>query len=627
MQYKNVFEDFFFSTTATTLTYRIEDENGESVFIGRAVGDSAGTRVNVAQKIRDWLFNEIGDFRESDGEFFDHPDAIHAFSLVDMSDNAVKEQWMVIYSFQPWNGDTLFLTTAINTHASPLQKLFITNGAKIDVPTHRTQEITDGGGGDGPEGGDLFFHCPPTAEAPYEGGNVTIPVSTNYIMADVTVVLPSGVTLVSKSQTEVVVNVPANTGLPGKDWTVKFAYNGSLLGQTVIEQAGVGEYFVVQDVVYIGGVETLFDVTALTSYNLSEITVSCPDLEYVGPFYGDSFRFRASGNTTGNQRTFTINYYLNGVLLGTTTVYQFAYNSSSATGNLGITALENGTHIAVTFGGKRVGDPLGYFYWKKNSGSWNQFDFNGPYILNFLCEICTLDAGDTVFFYGDYIEYFVAQTVESEPDEGTYWMSFIADHPVRVKGNPESIVASNYYHTPKRIDRLFQGDFTFTYEQFNAQGCGHIWLDRYADYGPNVVDVSEVGIPKIPTEVATSYPTRNYLFRGQSKLVSVMPELTKEQVGWGDFRGCTSLVKGPDITSEDLVINQHANASMREFFKDCQRLSYVRAMFADTSRYSQLLGDWLSGVSASGTFMKKAGSVWTVGTAYGIPAGWTVVEA
>lgn len=153
MQYDNIFNDFFYSTTATTLSYRIEDENGEPVFIGRAVGDSAGTRVNVAQKIRDWLFNDIGDFRESDGEFFDHPDAIHAFSLVDLSDNAVKEQWMVIYSFEPWNGDTLFLTTAINTHASPLQKLFITNGAKIDVPTHMTQDIDDGGPGDGPGGG------------------------------------------------------------------------------------------------------------------------------------------------------------------------------------------------------------------------------------------------------------------------------------------------------------------------------------------------------------------------------------------------------------------------------------------------------------------------------------------
>ena len=260
MQYKNVFEDFFYSTTATTLTYRIEDENGEPVFVGRAVGDSAGTRVNVAQKIRDWLFNEIGDFRELDGEFFDHPDAIHAFSLVDMSDSEVKEQWMVIYSFQPWNGDTLFLTTAINTHASPLQKLFVTNGAKIDVPTHRTQEITDGGEGDGPGGSDT----PPGPEPPgpeppgpeppgptpdyfypgngrvgNEGGDIFIPISTSYDMNDVEVVLPSGVTLVDKAQSGITVYFPANTGIDVVVWTIEYYLDGEHLGTSTVLQDSV----------------------------------------------------------------------------------------------------------------------------------------------------------------------------------------------------------------------------------------------------------------------------------------------------------------------------------------------------------------------------------------------------
>lgn len=158
MEYKNVYEDFFYSTTAVTLSYRIEDEDGEPVFVGRAVGGTGGTRVNVAQKIRDWLFNDIGDFRDSDGELFSHPDAVHAFSLVDLSDGEVKEQWMVLYGWEGgWDGSQALTTTSINGHASVAQKLFFTNGLPVDGPGG-SMDITDGGPGDGPggsgEGGD-----------------------------------------------------------------------------------------------------------------------------------------------------------------------------------------------------------------------------------------------------------------------------------------------------------------------------------------------------------------------------------------------------------------------------------------------------------------------------------------
>lgn len=245
MQYDNIFNDFFYSTTATTLSYRIEDENGEPVFIGRAVGNSGGTRVNVAQKIRDWLFNEIGDFRESDGEFFDHPDAIHAFSLVDLSDNAVKEQWMVIYSFQPWNGDTLFLTTAINTHASPLQKLFLTNGAKIDVSPQKTQEITDGGEGDGPGGSDVeppepwIFTAYPTV-LDYSCGEYLLAISTNKDVSGITVDTPSGISYVSKTQTGYTFTVEANTSSSQREFVLVFRMGDETRTVTLTQEGFAG---------------------------------------------------------------------------------------------------------------------------------------------------------------------------------------------------------------------------------------------------------------------------------------------------------------------------------------------------------------------------------------------------
>lgn len=172
MEYKNIYEDFYYTfggdvMSTGGISYRIEDENGVSVFSGKAYG--LRPRVNVAQKIRDHLFNHIDDFREADGETFDHLDAIHAYSLI--IDGTVAEQWMVLYSWKPWDGQLNFLTTVINNHASPRQKLFFTNAQPIDAPEDSI-DIDDGGGGDGPggDGGDPPF-VPP---GDYSGDYLTV---------------------------------------------------------------------------------------------------------------------------------------------------------------------------------------------------------------------------------------------------------------------------------------------------------------------------------------------------------------------------------------------------------------------------------------------------------------------
>ena len=87
------------------------------------------------------------------------------------------------------------------------------------------------------------------------------------------------------------------------------------------------------------------------------------------------------------------------------------------------------------------------------------------------------------------------------------------------------------------------------------------------------------------------------------------------------FDGCTSLTYAPLLPATTL--QTHCYGRM---FLGCSSLNYVECLATDISANYCVL-DWLSGVSATGTFVKADGmESWTTGTS-GIPEGWTVETA
>ena len=87
------------------------------------------------------------------------------------------------------------------------------------------------------------------------------------------------------------------------------------------------------------------------------------------------------------------------------------------------------------------------------------------------------------------------------------------------------------------------------------------------------------------------------------------------------FIGCTSLEKAPELLAGTLKSSAYSG-----MFSGCTSLNYVKCMIyqypqSDTSMFT----NWMSGVSATGTFVKRAGVSWPTGNK-GIPSGWTVVE-
>lgn len=84
------------------------------------------------------------------------------------------------------------------------------------------------------------------------------------------------------------------------------------------------------------------------------------------------------------------------------------------------------------------------------------------------------------------------------------------------------------------------------------------------------------------------------------------------------FQGCTSLTSAPELPAKELIRNCY-----QLMFKDCSKLRYVKALFT-TSPSEETTKDWLSGVAASGTFVKSKNATWNVTGVHGIPKGWKI---
>ena len=111
------------------------------------------------------------------------------------------------------------------------------------------------------------------------------------------------------------------------------------------------------------------------------------------------------------------------------------------------------------------------------------------------------------------------------------------------------------------------------------------------------------------------------LFRDSTGLIDasnlIMPTNTADYQEM--FKGCRNLTCSPVLPAATLVTRAYA-----DMFGNCSKLNYIKCLATDISG-SFCLHNWVSGVSSTGTFVKKAGVTWPTG-ASGIPKGWTVIE-
>ena len=116
----------------------------------------------------------------------------------------------------------------------------------------------------------------------------------------------------------------------------------------------------------------------------------------------------------------------------------------------------------------------------------------------------------------------------------------------------------------------------------------------------------------------------SYMFNYCRSLINV-PELPATELANGCyyymFYGCPKITKSPVLPAETLVENCY-----QYMFGTCSKVSEVTCLATDISA-SGCVDNWLSGVAASGTFVKNSTAQWDVTGVNGIPNGWTVQTA
>ena len=132
-----------------------------------------------------------------------------------------------------------------------------------------------------------------------------------------------------------------------------------------------------------------------------------------------------------------------------------------------------------------------------------------------------------------------------------------------------------------------------------------------------------------PQLSATTLEGNCYLamFQGCTSLVtapSILPATTLAGGCYAQmFEGCTSLTTAPELPATTF-----ATGCYNAMFSGCTSLNYIKCLATQaTSYHSYYTGNWVKGVSSTGTFVKDSTmTTWPTGDD-GIPNNWTVLDA
>ena len=273
-------------------------------------------------------------------------------------------------------------------------------------------------------------------------------------------------------------------------------------------------------------------------------------------------------------------------------------SGSTETGHSGdgyarITCIDPNTLIPLTFdilsNGKigwkaSDGNNTRTIQYKLNNGSWTS--------ITSATTAPTIDvvAGDVVQFRGDNASY----------GASGYYNYFTTTCNYNIRGNIMSLISSTGYKELKTISS------TYTF--------------RSIFYAAKVIDASQLALP---ATTLANY-CYQYMFYN-STTITTPPKLnvaTTLSTGCyrGMFNSCINLESAPELPAA--TVPTYAYYRM---FYNCAKISHIKC-FATSVSASSCTTDWVYGVAASGTFVKKSAmSSWTTGTS-GIPSGWTVVS-
>ncbi len=125
----------------------------------------------------------------------------------------------------------------------------------------------------------------------------------------------------------------------------------------------------------------------------------------------------------------------------------------------------------------------------------------------------------------------------------------------------------------------------------------------------------------LPSTVLTKYCYRAmFSYCTSLSVAPVLPASTLAQgCYWYMFEKC-AIFTAPDLNAETL-----SNECYGHMFENCSNLNYIKCLAKNGFNNTNVLANWVTGVCATGTFIKKENISWTTG-ASGIPTNWTIRE-
>ena len=125
----------------------------------------------------------------------------------------------------------------------------------------------------------------------------------------------------------------------------------------------------------------------------------------------------------------------------------------------------------------------------------------------------------------------------------------------------------------------------------------------------------------LPATTLTNYCYRAMFSKAPNMAVAPALPATTLAKGcyWYMFEECPITI-APDLDATTLVDECYGH-----MFENCSNLNHIKCLATSGFNKTNVLANWVVGVSATGTFVKKENVTWDTGTS-GIPTGWTAVD-
>lgn len=241
----------------------------------------------------------------------------------------------------------------------------------------------------------------------------------------------------------------------------------------------------------------------------------------------------------------------------------------------------------------------------------DKINYNLPH--DYACDYLTFIALDNNVKFSFTNNTFTVNRLNYSIDNGTTW--------VAINDNIETpgISAGDSIMFKGDMSPRYNGSSdVYLFGTFNASGrfnaCGNPLSLIYGDNFIGVVNISNLVCGPVGL-----FKNNTYLISANnlSLCATKLTENAYEDV----FRGCTELTGAPELPALELKPGCYYN-----MFNGCSKLNYIKAMFTTTPS-STYTYNWVSGVSATGTFVKNSTATWNVTGTNGVPSGWTVETA